>query len=47
MDTRKLHVRIVVPKLQSLILLVVRRDVQLEPFIAPIVPTFQHCSTMI
>ena len=37
-ETRKLHVRIVLPKLQSLILRVTRRDVQLEHCIVPIVP---------
>ena len=36
--TRKLHVRIVVPKLQKLILPVTRRDVQLEHCIVPNVP---------
>ena len=34
-ETRKLHVRIVVPKLQSLILRITRRDVQLEHCIVP------------
>ena len=34
-ETKKLHVRIVVPKLQCLILLVTRRDVQLEHCIIP------------
>ena len=37
-ETRKLHVRIVLPKLQSLILRVTRRDVQLEHCIVPNVP---------
>ena len=36
--TRKLHVRIVVPKLQGLILRVKREDVQLEHCFIPIVP---------
>ena len=45
--TKKLHVKIVVFKLQNLILRVTRRDVQLEPYIAPSVPTFQHCPRMI
>ena len=37
-ETRKLHVWIVVPKLQSLTLRVTRRDVQLEHCIVPNVP---------
>ena len=37
-ETRELYVRIVVPKLQSLILRVTRRDVQLEHCIVPNVP---------
>ena len=40
-ETIKLHVRIVVPKLQSLILRVTRRDVQLEHCIVPTVPNSQ------
>ena len=37
-ETRKLHVRVVLPKLQNLILRVTRRDVQLEHYIVPNVP---------
>ena len=37
-ETRKLYMRIVVPKLQSLVLRVTRRDVQLEHCIVPNVP---------
>ena len=45
--TRKLHVRIVVPKLQSLILRVTRRDVQLEHCIVPNAPISQQTPKMI
>ena len=38
--------RIVVPKLQSLILSVTRRVAQLELYIIPSFPTFQHCPRM-
>ena len=46
-ETRKLHVRIVVPKLQSLILHVTRRDVQLEHCIVPNVPISPQNDKMI
>ena len=38
---KKIHVRIVVPKLQQTILHDTKRDAQLEPCLAPSVPTFQ------
>ena len=46
-ETKKLYVRIVVPKLQSLILPVTRRDVQLEHCIVPTVPISQQSPKMI
>ena len=47
METKKLHMRIVVPKLQSLILPVTRRDVQLEHCIVPPVPISRQSPKMI
>ena len=46
-EKKKLRVNIVEPKLQETILYATKRDVQLEPCIAPSVPTFQHCPRMI
>ena len=43
----KFLVNIVEPKLQETILYDTKRDAQLERYIAPSVPTFQHCPRMI
>ena len=40
-------VSIVEPNLQETMLYGTKRDDQLEPYIAPSVPTFQHCPRMI
>ena len=46
-ERKKLLVNIVVPKLQETILYDNKGDAQLEPYIVPSVPTFQHCPWMI
>ena len=42
-----LLVNIVEPRLQETVLYATKRDAQLEPFVVPNVPTFQHCPRMI
>ena len=46
-EKKKFLVNIVEPKLQETILYHTKRDAQLEPYIAPSVPNFQHCPMMI